>query len=540
MKTLLSRLMHALAATRYGPRLGKLAGGLGLLLVLSAPVTLLVTTGSLSVVYVKLALGLLFLTFWFLTNGAALTTFARSAFFYSSSAVLSAVLIALLVAANFITAKRSPTWDLTRKKIYSLSAQTESTLKGLKEPAKLIAFVEGAPPYTLEDLCQRYAALSDKFTCEFKDPRKTPDLTLKYEIRSGQSAGVLIKGEGTTGESHATLNLARLASPQLGEQELTNGILKLNAVGTQKLYFTQGHGEWPLEPAGQTEEAAMASLVAIKRVLQDEGYAPEPLNLVERGEVPRDASALVIAGAKSKFTEPEVKALADFLDQGGRLLYLAEVGAEPGLDALLAKYGVQVDPGLVADAKVNPENPFIVITPFFGEHEITSPLSKAQSNVVMPTTRALTILKEGALDGVATKPLVLTTEYAWLESEVTDHPSLDSGEKAGTMPLAVVATRNTAGAANKRSDEARLLVFGDSELMVGAFGYDPDRNLVMNSLAWATMQTEKITIRPPDRDLSTIDLTPELFSTIRLLSMDLLPMLLIGVGLTIWLTRRAR
>jgi hypothetical protein len=76
--------------------------------------------------------------------------------------------------------------------------------------------------------------------------------------------------------------------------------------------------------------------------------------------------------------------------------------------------------------------------------------------------------------------------------------------------------------------------------MVGAFNYDPDRNLVMNALAWATMQTEKITIRPPDRDLSTIDLTPELFSTIRLLSMDLFPMLLMGVGLTIWLTRRAR
>lgn len=520
--------------------LGKIAGGLGLLLVLTSPITFLITTGSLTLFLVKLLVGLAMLGLWAATNSGSLATFTRSAFFYSSSAVLGVIFVGLLVAANFIAAKRAPTWDLTRKKIYSLSAQTESTLKGLQEPVKLVSFVEGATPYTVEDLCDRYRALSDKFSCEVKDPRKSPDLTLKYEIRAGQSASVLIKGEGTPAESHARLNLARLSSPQLGEQELTNGLIKLNTVGTQKLYFTQGHGEWPLEPTAQTEEAAMASLITIKRVLQDEGYAPEPLNLVQRGEVPKDASALVICGARSKFTDPEVKALADFLEQGGRLLYLAEVGAEPGLDALLAKYGVQVDPGLVADSKVNPENPFVVITPFFGEHEITAPLMKSQANVVLPTTRALTVLKEGTLDGVAATPVVLSTQYAWLESQISENPALDSGEKSGSLPLAVVVTRPTRSVENKRSDEARLVVFGDSEVMVGAFGYDPDRNLVMNALAWATMQTQKITIRPPDRDISTIDLTPELFSTIRLLSMDLFPMLLIGVGLTIWLTRRAR
>jgi ABC-type uncharacterized transport system involved in gliding motility auxiliary subunit len=519
---------------------GKIAGGLGLLLVLTSPITLLITTGSLTLFLVKLFGGLALLALWAVTNGQSVAGFARSAFFYSSSAAIGVVFVGLLVAANFIAAKRAPTWDLTRKKIYSLSPQTEAALASLSTPTKLLGFTEGTPPFIVEDLCRRYQALSDKFSCEFKDPRKAPDLTLKYQVRAGQPAGVLIKGEGTPGESHATLNLARLSSAQFGEQELTNGLIKLNTVGTQKLYFTQGHGEWPLSPSADTEEAAMASLAAVERVLRDEGYAPEPLNLVERGEVPRDASALVIAGARSRFTEPEVKALADFLAQGGRLVYLAEVGAEPGLDAVLARYGVQVDPGLVADARVNPENPFIVITPFFGEHPITSLLSKAKANVVLPTARSLSVLKEGILDGVTTTPVLLSTPYAWLESSISENPSLDSGEKAGSLPLGTVSTRSTAGVENKRSDEARVLVFGDSEIMVGAFGYDPDRNLVMNSLAWITMQVEKISIRPPDRDLSTIDLSPELFSTIRLLSMDLLPLLLIGVGLTIWLTRRAR
>jgi ABC-type uncharacterized transport system involved in gliding motility auxiliary subunit len=518
--------------------LGKIAGGLGLLLTLTSGLTLFITSGSTTVFLVKLVAGIVLLALWAVTNGQSLATFTRSAFFYSSSVIISLVFVGLLVAANFIAAKRAPTYDLTRKKIYSLSAQTESTMKDLKDPVKVIAFFEGPTPGVLEDLFRRYGALNDKFTWEFRDPRKNPDLTLKYQIRAGQPAAVLVKGGPT--ESHTILNLARLGSSQLGEQELTNGLIKLNTVGTQKLYFTQGHGEWPLEPAAQGEEAAMASLLAVRRVLEEEGYAPVALNLVERGEVPRDASALVIAGARSKFTEPEKKAVELFLAEGGRVLYLAEVGAEPGLDELLAKYGVQVDPGLVADSKVNPENPFIVITPFFGEHEVTSLLTKTKANVVLPTTRALTVLTQGLLEGAVATPIVLSSPYAWLESSMSDNPQLDSGEKSGQLPLAIAVTRSTSSANNKRSDEARLIVFGDSEILVGGFGYDPDRNLAMNAVAWATMQTQRITIRPPDRDLSTIDLTPSLLSTIRLLSMDVLPLLLIGVGLTIWLTRRAR
>ncbi|MEW5740931.1 MAG: GldG family protein [Myxococcota bacterium] len=519
---------------------GKIAGGLGLLLTLTSFITLFIVSGPV-VFFVKLGLGLALLAVWGVTNGRSIATWSRSAFFFSSSAVIAVVFLGLLVAANFIAARRAPTWDLTRKKIFSLSPQTEQTMKALKDPVKVLVFIEGggAAP-ALEDLFRRYQALNDKLTWEVKDPRKANDLVQKYQIRTGQVSAVLVKSPDSSTESHTPLNLARLGSPQLAEQELTNALIKLNTVGTQKLYFTQGHGEWPLEPQGQGEEAVLASLAAVNRVLQDEGYAPEKLNLIERGEVPRDASALVICGARSKFTEPEKKAVADFLEQGGRVVYLAEVGAEPGLDAILAKYGVQVDPGLVADEKTNRDNPFVVITPFFAEHEITRPFTKAAANLVFPTVRSLTVLTQGLLDGVTPLPLITTSPAAWLETSLSENPTLDAGEKSGQLPLVIVATRNTASVANKRSDEARLIVFGDSEAMVGAFGYEPDRNLVMNAIAWATLQTQKITIRPPDRDISTIDLTPDLLSTIRLLSMDVLPLLLIGVGLTIWLTRRAR
>ncbi len=518
--------------------LGKIAGGVGLLLVLTSVITLFVTSGSAIIFAVKLGLGVALVALWAVTNGDRLSTWARSAFFYSSSAVMGVVLIGLLGATNFIVAKRGKTWDLTAKKIYSLSAQTESTMKELKEPVKVIAFSEQGSVEQVENLFRRYQQLSDKFSYEFKDPRRNPDLTSRYQIHQGQPAAVLIRQSAV--ESHQTLNLARLANPQLGEQELTNGLIKLNTVGSQKLYFLMGHGEWPLEGRDSQEDSAQGSASQVKRVLEDEGYAPEALNLVERHEIPKDASAIAIAGARSKVTEPELKLVAQFLEEGGRLLVFAEPLVETGLEPLLAKYGLELEPGIVADSKVSPEQPYFIISPFFGEHEVTKLLSRAKVNVIFATARAITVLKTGLLPRVVTTPLVLTSPYAWIESTPNQDPQPDSGERQGQLTLAALATRDTSAATDKRTDEARVVVFGDSDLLVGAFGHDPNRDLAMNAFAWATQQTQRITIRPPDRDISTIDLTPEMVSTIRLWSMDILPTLLIGVGLTIWLTRRSR
>jgi len=101
------------------------------------------------------------------------------------------------------------------------------------------------------------------------------------------------------------------------------------------------------------------------------------------------------------------------------------------------------------------------------------------------------------------------------------------------------STRNTSGAQNKRFDEARLVVVGDSELLLDSnWGHEGNRNLVMNALGWTTAQVDKITIRPPDRATSTLQLDAELLSRIRFISADVLPLSLLGLGLAIWLSRR--
>lgn len=523
----------------------KIAGGIGLVILLTSPFTFLFTSGSKEAALIKAGIGLTLIAFYVATHwkkltgkeklAGSMTQRGRSGFFYISSALMAVALIAVLGVVNFITAKRGQTWDLTKKKIYSLSDQTTRTLKDLKEPVKAIAFIKTDNPvyeYT-ERLFKRYTAESDKFQYEFKNPEQNPKLAAKFAIKEGQTTVVLVRGAEPL-EVHTTISAPT-------EQELTNGLIKITQVGQQKVYYLLGHGEWPLEDTGGMtgDEKAISVAAEFKSSLVQDGYAPEAMNLLEKGELPKDAATVVIAGAKTPFSEKELSVLDKYLEQGGRLVYFADQSTDPGLGPLLAKYGIVVESGMVVDPQTNPQSPFVVATPVFGDHEITALLKKMRAMVQFPATRAFGMLKQGTLSGVITTPLVLTLPTAWVETNPTEGATLDMGEKAGSVPVAMIASRDTKAAADKRFDEARIVVMGASRLIVDAnWGHEANRNLVLNALAWASTQVNKITIRPPDRDISTIDMNPELMNKIRFLSADAWPVLLIGFGLAIWVSRR--
>ncbi|HSP78330.1 MAG TPA: DUF4350 domain-containing protein, partial [Myxococcaceae bacterium] len=344
---------------------------------------------------------------------------------------------------------------------------------------------------------------------------------------------VLARGEGA-GESHTSLNV-------ISEQELTNALLKLTQKGEQTVYFVVGHGEWPLESGPAMPGQRVVSMSEMTQQLAQEGYATRELNLAGGTTVPRDAAAVLIAAPKAPFTPPEVDSLRAYLAAGGRVLYFAEAYGEPGehLAKLLAEYGLSVDEGVVADAQFNAGNPYVVLSIFYGNHEVARPLSQRQLNIEFPTARSLSLQSEGRAEGVKVEPLILTSPYGWVESTPNDQPEPSEGEQSGQLILAAASTRATSGAQDKRNDEARLVVVGDSELLLDTrWGHEGNRNLVMNALGWTTDQTEKITIRPPDRATSTIQLDADLLNRIRFVSTDVLPLTLLGVGLAIWLSRR--
>jgi ABC-type uncharacterized transport system involved in gliding motility auxiliary subunit len=510
---------------------GKILGALGLLLLLSSPFTLFITSGSLGLTAAKACGGLVLLGLYAATNFQQFGQFAsrRSSLFVASTAAQVLGALAVLAGLNYLAFKANPTWDFTREQLFTLAPQTRTTLAGLQEPVRALAFL---PPHhptydAVQELFARYhAEAPGKFTFSFMDPVQHPELAARYQVPPGQTLVVLTRGEGAQ-EAHAPLRA-------LSEQDLTNALLKLNAVGSQKVYFVVGHGEWSLEGDG-----AGASLSGFLKQLIREGYTPAVLNLAGREEVPKDAALVLVAGARAPYTPPEEDVLRKYLAVGGRMLYFAEFKAEPRLNALLEEYGVEVDTGVVADPQFNAGNPYALLSTFYGEHEITAPLQAQQLNTGLPTARALTLLRQGLAPGVKVEAVVLTSPFAWIESTPEADATLSDGEKSGQMTLVSASTRDTKAAPDKRFDEARVVVMGDSELLLDSnWGHEGNRNLVMNAVGWAAHQVERITVRPPDRELSTLELDPDMLEKLRFVSTDVLPLSLMGLGLAIWLSRR--
>ena len=520
--------------------LGRILGAFGLLLLLSSPFTLFITSGSMSLFVLKAMLGAVLVGVYLATNFRQFGQFAsrRSSFFFGTSALLVLLVLGALVALNVIVAHKNPRWDLTRDKVFTLSPQTVSVLHSLREPVRAIAFMPPDHPSRegLSATFERYRAESPStFDYAFKDPRRYPDLSARYKLREGQVSVVLTRGEGEH-EAFSTLTT-------IGENELTNAVLTLGSKSTQKAYLVVGHGEWPLDRSVPVpgQRGRVTSMTEFKKQLIQEGYTPQELNLAGGTIIPPDAALVVVAGAKVPFSPPEVESLRAWLAAGGRLILFTEAYGEPGeaLARLLAEYGVAIEPGVVADGQFNGGSPYLVVSLFYGAHEITRPLAQGHLNIELPTARGLAVLDEGLAPGVKVAPLLLTSPYGWVELSPTDKPTPDAGERTGQIPLATVSTRDTSRAPDKRFDEARLVVVGDSELLLDSnWGHEGNRNLVMNTLAWATQQPSMVSIRPPDRATSTLQLDAEMLRRIRFFSTDVLPLSLLGVGLAIWLSRR--
>jgi ABC-type uncharacterized transport system involved in gliding motility auxiliary subunit len=251
-----------------------------------------------------------------------------------------------------------------------------------------------------------------------------------------------------------------------------------------------------------------------------------------------------VASPRRGLLAPELAALRGYAAQGGHLGLFLEPEVKAGLDPLLADFGIALDDDMVVDPSPvaqlfggSPVTP--IVLPQAG-HPIGRELG--QLRAAFPTTRSL-----AAVAGVepAPVPLVLTGREAWGETDVAGLFSKgakhDPGEKTGPLPVAMAAQKPVAAAEGKRSDEARVVAAGDGEFFSNQYlQLLGNLDLFLNAASWLTQQEDRITIRPRAREASRLFLSQAQASAIKFVTIDALPVALLGFGLAVWLVRRSR
>jgi ABC-type uncharacterized transport system involved in gliding motility auxiliary subunit len=436
---------------------------------------------------------------------------------------LLAVLVALVLFGliNFLGLRYSQRIDLTENQLFTLSPESQKVLKSLNAPLKVWIFQRDANAnLSEEELLQKYQENSQNFSYQIIDPDKSPGLAQQFkELSQGKLYRVYLD----TKDKKQPIRTVQEGT-SLSEAQLTDGMQSLQRNQIPKVYFLQGHGEYPLK-------SAQGGLLQAVNSLEDKGYLVQPWNLAEKTVVPEDTDALVIAGPKRKLFPQEVTALENYLQKGGNLLILIDPEVDAGLDPLLKTWGVKLDNRIVVDGSgagqalgLGPATPIITS---YGQHPITQDF--ANGITVFPVSRAIATVP---IPGVEAVSLLVTSGQMWAESEFNSELTFDpSKDLPGPFDLGVALTR-TGG--NK------LVIIGNSTFATdGLFQQQLNGDVFLNAVQWlALKEPPTLSIRPREAKNRRINLTPLTASLVFWLSIVVFPLLgFLLAGISWWRRR---
>ena len=253
---------------------------------------------------------------------------------------------------------------------------------------------------------------------EYIDAVKQPSRANQYQVQ--QLGTVVFEYDGRT---------ERVTSD--GEQELTNGLIKVVQGKQHKVYFVQGHGE------KSTEGSDRDSYSTIAKSLGTENYTVEKLVLAQQKDVPADASVLVVAGPKTDFFAPEIDMLKRYLAKGGKLLLLLDPPDKAGggeltsLTALLKDWAIEVGNNVVVDVsgmgQLLGTGAEVPVAAKYQPHPITDRFNLLTAYRL---ARSVAPVGPGGASGKFPQTLVETSPNSWAETDIKTLNDLGTGRSA--------------------------------------------------------------------------------------------------------------
>lgn len=417
----------------------------------------------------------------------------------------------------------------------SLSADSVRLLGTLKAPIHVTAFARenDALRGQIREAVAKYQRVKPDITLEFVNPDKEPERV--------RELGVTLDGE-----LRVTYQGRSERVQELSEQAISNALLRTARQGERWISFLSGHGE--RDPLGQANH----DLGNFGADLQRKGLKIQPLNLAQNPQIPDNTRVLVIAGPQTALLPGEVDLIRQYVDAGGNLLWLTDPGEQAGLDKLAEYFGIETLPGVIVDANTQLfgiQNPDFVLVPEYPPHPVTREL---RLMTLFPRTAALAWNPKEPWQG---QPILSSLDRAWTETgALSGEIRFDAGgeERAGPLDIGFALTRTrennatdakspSATTAEQSSREQRVIVVGDGDFLSNAYlGNGGNLDLGIAMINWLSNDDDFIAISAKSAPDQTLTLTSVMQTLIGVGFLIVLPVLLIGSGLFIWLRRRKR
>lgn len=451
--------------------------------------------------------------------------------------LIAAIFIAILV--NYLGYKGTLRYDLTSSRQFSLSSQTIQIIDDITEPVHATAFFipdktdEIIERQRTEDLLSEYKNQSNGLiTFQFIDPDSDP----AFAKEKGVSRFPSILFEAKDSDERYVLPI-----PPVTEQDITSALLVTTGSDRKMIYFLRGHGE--KSPSEIQENDANAIGMAVRGVLSD-GYGVDELNLSQSGSVPKDAAVIVVAGPKGNILRQEAELLSNWLNNGGRALFMLDPNTPESFVNVLKPWGIAAGVGTIVDPGSSlyeaPKNPIIQPRQYSEESRITGFLDAS----LLPQASPVSII----VDSKKLPPWINYSNLA--NSSIASWVTLDEERLEYTPGLDIIGPHSMAYSVEAASpvniepslaelSKTFLIVIGDSDFASNKYySYSSNKDLFINSINWLAQDYDLISIRPKIYTFRNLVLTRSEYNFIRYSSWFLLPSIVGLAALLAWWQRR--
>jgi ABC-type uncharacterized transport system involved in gliding motility auxiliary subunit len=467
----------------------------------------------------------------------------RSTVVRANLVLVGLAMVGIVGGLNYVVSRHPIRFDLTSNKIYTLADQTKDILKKLTTDVNVSMFVSNkrqnqvqAEVRRAQELLEEYAKVTPKFHFKVVDVDTNPSDAKRLGIHEYNTV-VFEAGDNRKDvlqRDYVTYAMqGRQPTPKFqGEGAFTAALIKMNDTTHLTFYFTEGHGEKEMnspQPEGYN---------TFKDMLEKQNYTLKTLNLLTSQKIPDDAAVIASIGPQKPFQPSEVKALDDYLKNGGKLVLCLDPVVKTGLDGLLKEYGVKLDNDLVVDNTSYAFPDVRAVIPQYLYSPIVEKLSDQHIATIMAFSRSLQKV-EPALKNVTQSVFMQTTANGWGQTNLKAktlgyHAGVDI---KGPVPMAITCEWSPS---DKPTQKTRLVVYGNSNFMTNQFLEGPGNlDVALNTFSWAAVEENKIDIHPKEDSMRVLNLTNVSASLIYYLVVWMLPLAILISGGIVWYRRRS-
>jgi ABC-type uncharacterized transport system involved in gliding motility auxiliary subunit len=455
-----------------------------------------------------------------------MSRWARRARAGSLSLVVTAIVLALLVAANVFASKSTQAIDLTRGGLNTLAPQSVLAAKRLAADLQVIGIYRagaGNGQTEAEALISLYAAESPHVKYRRADADADVADVSRYKVKRPNTLVLDYKGKSEL-----------LTRDSQGEVDVTAALLKLESDRVPLVCWAIGDGERSL---GDKDTSSGYSGVA--DILARNNFASRDLLLSQVSSISADCDEVAVVAPTKPLPATAVKAIGAYLASGGKLLIAADPWQKDpavivSLSDVLKPYGLGFSGALVVetDPAHNGGNQTIPAATQYGASPITANVKGIAS--YFPQSTPIT----GTPDSAATSVAIARTSSGSfaVSSPRNDYATRKTGDVGG--PFTIVETLEEAVGQKK----TRMVISGSGalaeNLVLPPNAGGANLEIALAAFQWLAEQDSLISIPPKPHRALPLPLTQQDQSTLIFITGVLMPGLMVFGGIMVWWRRR--